>query len=138
MSAESGEEPWASQASNEIRSAYTQFWDSLRGLKVLAKGDAGFIERKSQERQVAIALSLSHALEDLGAMIVDDAISRDRLRGLNLFMKDFSLKLDKFILERPAGEGLTDTAKKREGIKREGRGVPVPVIKKAVPGDKDE
>jgi tetratricopeptide (TPR) repeat protein len=115
QSAELARAPWSEKAAGELLEIYNEM---LSVIEVAQPAQDVIAKRALQQRQWARIGLVVECLEDLRARMVPDAARGEPMAKLNKGLKLIDQKITSLLEERPAGEGLTQSAieKRKERI----------------------
>ena len=113
--AETGRQPWADKAAEEIGKIYNDLVTTVEGAP-LPEGDPLVAKRSLQRRQWSRAALLTETLVELRAREIPGKKSEAVLK-IRSSLKSVDQRLARILQERPAGEGLTESAIERKRTK---------------------
>lgn len=112
QSADLGMAPWSDRAARDLMATYQDLWNVILNAPV-AQGEDPIVQARAiEEKQVDRTGLVQESLEELRARLSPaspDALS-PQSKEIAGFIKDLEKEIEKFMLKRPAGEGLTPDA----------------------------
>lgn len=119
--AEMGESPWSDRAANDLIATYGDHWRVITSAPAPETSDPMVSRRRLQNIQWSRAALLLDNLTELKARELPEKVKTGesaQAAKVAAFVGDMTKKIDQFLLERPAGEGLTPEARERRGLVR--------------------
>lgn len=120
------DENWSPKASSELIQAYRDAWKLIEDVPLGTSDDQMLNVKEQQDKKIEMAVTLHEALSKLKLeKLTEDRGEPKEIAEVFAYVEKLEADLDALIASRPVQQGLTPAAQKREGIKREGKMVPV-------------
>ncbi|MEQ1875340.1 MAG: tetratricopeptide repeat protein [Bdellovibrionia bacterium] len=126
QAAELDDETWAPKASFELIQAYRDAWGVIDTVPLREEADPIVAMKEQQDKKIAMAVALQEIISKLKLLKLPDERRENKNVGeLFTVLEKIESDADTLIGSRPIQQGLTSDSQKREGIKRDGKMVPV-------------
>lgn len=121
-SLEMGQEPWARRSREELEWSLQSAWRTIEAVPLISSGDSIADLRQQQDTRLEMALTLSAVVVGLQKDFLPGVSDRSpESSKFQEFLEGYQKRLDALLQTRPAQEGLTPEAQKRQGILRDGK-----------------
>ncbi|MCB0393751.1 MAG: hypothetical protein KDD25_04295 [Bdellovibrionales bacterium] len=113
--------PFAERAADDLISQYQRIWAAIESVPLDNNPEDKILAlSRQQERQKEMAEVFLDLLLDVEKYNITD-VTTPQTQRVSRVVSDYKEKATRIYYNRPVYEGLTEQAKKREGLKRDGR-----------------
>ncbi|HEX4924163.1 MAG TPA: tetratricopeptide repeat protein, partial [Bdellovibrionales bacterium] len=120
------DETWSPKASFELIQAYRDAWALIEAVPLGNSDDQLVNMKEQQDKKIEMAVTLHEVISKLKLeKLPDERAEPKEVADVFTFVEKLETDVDALIGTRPVQHGLTPAAEQRQGIKREGKMVPV-------------
>lgn len=113
QAAELGESPWSDRAADDLISVYNDLLSTIQNAPVAA-GDPILTKRTVQKKQWARTGLVIDLMAELRARSLPDAKASAQSLKIQNYLNELDKRIQIYLTERPAGEGLTEEGRLRK------------------------
>lgn len=121
-SSEMGSRDWSPRASKNLKEAYVAIWQALNHPPSFSKGtDEGEVENNLRMWKIRLARGILENIQILKSMRFPDPAEATEVQSIFSEIELQERKVEIYLADLAIGNDLTPDAKRREGLRRQGR-----------------